>query len=161
MGATNTPQCMTFDDAMTVGRYELKAWRTDAKETSARAGHEFHWGGLKTVLDQIPDFGALTLIAMKVRATDHLSQHSSRTVNCLVTSTLPVWDDVTGWSVPQTTRSIAWALADIARSQYGGKLDDSSIDITQLQALDANWQARGDYFNAVSDQTVMVWEALG
>jgi hypothetical protein len=78
----------------------------------------------------------------------------------LVTRKLPVWDEATGWSAPQTTRSIAWALADIARSQYGGKLDDSRIDLAQLKALDANWQSRGDYFDAVFDQTVTVWEAL-
>ena len=64
------------------------------------------------------------LSAMKMRATDNLSQRSSRMVNCLVTRKLPVWDEVSGWSDPQVTRSIAWALADIARSQYGGKLDE-------------------------------------
>ena len=158
--ATNTPQRMTFDYAVAVGRYEVRALRTDAKDTSARAGHELRWGGLKAVLDQTPDFGNVTLIAMKMRATDNLSQRSSRMVNCLVTRKLPVWDELTGWSAPQTTRSIAWALADIARSQYGGKLDDSRIDLTQLKALDANWQSRGDYFDAVFDQTVTVWEAL-
>lgn len=158
--STNTPQRMTFDYAVVTGRYEVRALRTDAKDTSARAGHELRWGGLKAVLDQTPDFGDVTLIAMKMRATDNLSQRSSRMVNCLVTRKLPVWDEVTGWSAPQTTRSIAWALADIARSQYGGKLDDSRIDLTQLKALDANWQSRGDYFDAVFDQTVTVWEAL-
>ena len=158
--ATNTPQRMTFDYAVATGRYEVRALRTDAKDTSARAGHELRWGGLKAVLDQTPDFGDVTLIAMKMRATDNLSQRSSRMVNCLVTRKLPVWDETTGWSAPQTTRSIAWALADIARSQYGGKLNDSRIDLTQLKALDANWQSRGDYFDAVFDQTVTVWEAL-
>ncbi|WP_375695602.1 hypothetical protein, partial [Bartonella sp. AC66GZZY] len=53
-----------------------------------------------------------------------------------------------------------WALADIARSQYGGKLDDSRVDLTQLKALNANWQSHGDYFDPVFDQTVTVWEAL-
>lgn len=158
--STNTPQRMTFDYTVMPGRYQVRALRTDAKDISARAGHELRWGGLKAVLDQMPDFGDVTLIAMKMRATDNLSQRSSRMVNCLVTRKLPVWDEDTGWSEPETTRSIAWALADIARSQYGGKLDDSRIDLVQLKALDASWQSRGDYFDAIFDQTVTVWEAL-
>lgn len=105
--ATNTPQRMTFDYAVATGRYEVRALRTDAKDTSARARHELRWGGLKAVLDQTPDFGDVTLIAMKMRATDNLSQRSSRMVNCLVTRKLPVWDEAIGWSAPQTTRSIA------------------------------------------------------
>ena len=56
---------MTFDYAVAVGRYEVRALRTDAKDTSARAGHELRWGGLKAVLDQTPDFGDVTLIAIK------------------------------------------------------------------------------------------------
>ena len=90
-----------------MGRYEVRALRTDAKDTSARASHELRWGGLKAVLDQTPDFGSVTLVAMKMQATDNLSQRSSRMVNCVVTRKLPVWDETTGWSVPQTTRSIA------------------------------------------------------
>jgi len=81
-------------------------------------------------------------------------------MNCLVTRKLPIWGANTGWSVPQATRFIAWALPDIASSQYGGKLNDSRIDLTQPQTLDANWQSRGDYFDAMFDQTVTVWEAL-
>ena len=36
--AATTPQRMTFDYAVAVGRYEVRALRTDAKDTSARAG---------------------------------------------------------------------------------------------------------------------------
>gem|GEM_PF-7085673 len=58
---------------MAVGRYEARALRADAKDTSARVGHELRWSGLKAVLDQTPDSGDATLIAMKMRATDNLS----------------------------------------------------------------------------------------
>ena len=159
--ATTTPQRLTFEYAVAGGRYEVRVVRTDTKETSARAGHELRWGGLKAVLDQPPDFGDVTLLAMTMRATDNLSQRASRMVNCLVTRKLPVWEIGQGWSAPQATRSIAWALADIARSPYGGKLEESRIDLVQLHALDTIWQSRGDHFDAVFDQTVTVWEALG
>lgn len=65
-----------------------------------------------------------------------------------------------GWSTPQTTRSIAWALADIARSSYDSKLEDNRIDLAQLKILDDVWRARGNHFDAVFDQTVTVWEVL-
>ncbi|WP_202802736.1 hypothetical protein [Bartonella rattaustraliani] len=81
-----------------------------------------------------------------MRATDNLSQRASRMINCIVTRKLPIWDEVTGWSAPQKTRSITWALADIARSSYGGKLEDSRIDLTQLKILDDVWYARGEFY---------------
>ncbi|WP_412057339.1 host specificity factor TipJ family phage tail protein [Bartonella sp. DGB2] len=158
--ATTTPQRLTYDYKVEPGRYEVRAIRTDSKDTSTRAGHELRWAGLKAVLDEKPDFGDITLLAMKMRATDNLSQRASRMINCIVTRKLPIWDEATGWSAPQKTRSIAWALADIARSSYGGKLDDSRIDLAQLKILDDIWHARGDHFDAVFDQTVTVWEAL-
>jgi hypothetical protein len=76
---------------------------------------------------------------------------SSRLVNCLVTRKLPVWNPTTGWSIPQATRSIAWAFADAVRADYGAKLADSRIDLAALHRLDQTWAARGDQFDAVFD----------
>src|SRR5690606_25163967 len=127
--ATTTPQRRSDRYPVTPGRYEVRARRTDVKDTDARAGHELRWEGLKTFLDGTPAFGNVTLLALRMRATDNLSQRSSRLVNCIVTRKLPVWDPVSGWSAPQPTRSIAWAFADAARADYGANLPDSRIDL--------------------------------
>ena len=158
--ATTTPQRRSYRYTVAPGRYEIRARRTDVKDTDARAGHELRWEGLKAFLDGAPDFGAVTLLALRMRATDNLSQRSSRLVNCIVTRKLPVWDPATGWSAPQPTRSIAWAFADAARAAYGAKLPDWRIDLAALHALDSIWQARGDRFDGVFDQALTVWEAL-
>ena len=158
--ATNTPQRKSYRYTVAAGRYEVRARRTNDKSGDARAGHEIRWGGLKTFLEGAPAFGAVTLLAVRMRATDNLSQRSARLVNAIVTRRLPVWDPATGWSAPQPTRSLAWAFADAARATYGAGLADARIDLAALHALDQVWQSRGDRFDAVFDQGLTVWEAL-
>ena len=158
--ATNTPQRLTFKYAVAAGRYEVQLLRTNAKDTSARAAHELRWGGLKARLVGTSLFAGATLLALKMRATDNLSQRSSRMVNCIVTRKLPVWSPTGGWTAPQPTRSIAWALADVLRATYGAKLGDGRIDLQGLYDLSQIWNSRGDTFDGVFDQKLTVWEAL-
>ena len=158
--AENTPQRKSYRYPIAAGRYEVKVRRTNDKSGDARTGHEIRWGGLKTFLEETPEFGVVTLLAVRMRATDNLSQRSARLVNAIVTRRLPVWDPATGWSAPQPTRSLAWAFADAARATYGAELADARIDLAALHALDQVWQSRGDRFDAVFDQGLTVWEAL-
>ena len=149
--AENTPQRKSYRYTVTAGRYEVKVRRTNDKSGDARAGHEIRWGGLKSFLEDRSEFGAVTLLAVRMRATDNLSQRSARLVNVVVTRKLQVWDPEAGWSEPRATRSLASAFADAARARYGAGLDDARIDLAALHALDAVWQSRGDRFDAVFD----------
>ncbi|MCA1907940.1 MAG: phage tail protein, partial [Magnetospirillum sp.] len=158
--ATNSAIRLSYRYTVAPGRYEVRLKRLDTKDTAERAGHEIRWAALRAYLIGQPDFGAVTLLAVKMRATDNLSQRSSRMINVIATRKLPVWSASGGWSVPQTTRSIAWAFADACKAQYGGKLADARIDLKALLALDAVWTARGDSFDAVFDTSMTVWEAL-
>ena len=157
---TNTAIRRTYKYTVPAGRYEVRVIRTNAKDMSARAGSDLNWNALKAYLVGDDQFGDITLLAMKMRATDNLSQRSSRMVNAIVTRKLPIWDAINGWSAPQATRSIAWACADILKSAYGAKLEDSRIDLQALVALDTIWTARGDTFNGVFDRKLTVWDAL-
>lgn len=159
--ATNTAQRRTYKYGVGAGRYEVRVQRLDTKDTSNRAGHELRWGQAKGYLVNQSLPSDLTLLALRMRATDNLSQRSSRLVNCLVTRKLPVWSKTTGWSAPQATRSIAWAFADAARSSYGAGLPDAKLDLNALALLDGVWSARGDTFNGVFDQNLTVWDAMG
>ena len=158
--ATNTPQRQSYKYAVTPGRYEVRLQRLDARDTSSRAAHEIRWGSLRSYLDGMPDFGNVTLLAVRMRATDNLTQQSSRMINCIVTRKLPTWDTETGWSAPTPTSSIAWAFADACRADYGAKLADGRVDLDALHTLDQVWSARGDEFNGVFDSSMTVWEAL-
>jgi hypothetical protein len=166
--ATSTPQRLTFSYAVAPGRFEVRATRLDTKDSNSRAGHEVRWGEARAYLanavattQPLPD---VTLLAIRMRATDNLSQRSSRLINCIVTRKLSVLlpSPAGGgaWSAPQATRSIAWAFADILRARYGAKLPDSRIDLATLYQLDQTWAARGDFFDAIFDQQITVWEAL-
>ena len=90
--AENTPQRRSYRYTLDAGRYEVRVRRTNDKSGDARAGHVIHWGGLKAFLEDAPEFGGVTLLAVRMRATDNLSQRSARLVNVIVTRKLPVWD---------------------------------------------------------------------
>ncbi|MEW6314123.1 MAG: phage tail protein [Pseudomonadota bacterium] len=157
--ATTTPQRYSFKYYVTQGRYEVRLTRTSAKDTSTRAGNDLNWFGLRAYFPGTQQYGNITVLAMRLRATNQLTVQSSRKINCIVTRKLPVWNG-TSWSAPQETRSIAWALADICRANYGLGLADARIGLAELLALDAVWAARGDYFDGVVDNATVAWDAL-
>lgn len=150
----------TYGYSVATGRYEVRATRLDTKDTSSRAGHEIRWGSAKGYIVSEKDYGNVTLLAIMMRATDNLSQRSSRMVNCVVTRKLPIWSPDAGWSTPTAPRSIAWALADILKADYGAKLADKNIDLEALARLAQTWTERGDTFNGVFDSKLTVYEAL-
>ena len=150
----------TYTYSVATGRYEIRATRLDDKDTSSRAEHEIRWASAKGYIVSEKDYGNVTLLAITMRATDNLSQRSSRMINCIVTRKLPIWSLDAGWSAPVATRSVAWALTDILKADYGAKLADKNIDLEALARLDQTWTERGDTFNAVFDSKLTVYEAL-
>ena len=150
----------TFGYSVAQGRYEVRATRLDDKDTSSRAGHELRWASAKGFIVSTPDYGNVTLLAIKMKATNNLSQRSSRMVNCIVTRKLKTWSPQNGWSSKVATRSIAWAIADILKADYGAGLTDKSIDLQSLYRLDQTWSTRGDTFNGVFDSKLTVYDAL-
>ena len=158
--ATNTAQRASYRYGVTAGRYQVRLTRTDTKDESSRAGHDLAWFGLRAYLTGGQAYGNVTLLAMRMQASNQLSGVSSRKINVTVTRKLPIWSSGGGWSAPTETQSIAWALADICRAEYGAELADARLDLDQLEALDAVWTTRGDKFNAVYDSRVSFWDAL-
>ena len=159
--ATHNGIYKTYTYDVPAGRYEIRATRIDDKDTSSRAGHEIRWSSAKGYIISEKDYGNVTLLAIIMKATDNLSQRSSRLVNCIVTRKLKTWSPLSGWSPSvEPTRSIAWALADILKASYGANLKDNAIDLQALYDLDKVWSSRGDTFNAVFDSKLTVYEAL-
>lgn len=159
--ATHNGIYKTYTYDVPEGRYEIRATRLDDKDTSSRAGHEIRWSSAKGYIISEKDYGNVTLLAIIMKATDNLSQRSSRLVNCIVTRKLKTWSPLSGWaSSVEPTRSIAWALADILKASYGANLKDNAIDLQALYDLDRVWSTRGDTFNAVFDSKLTVYEAL-
>lgn len=157
--ATGTAQRKSYKYSVTKARYEVKVTRTDTKQTNSRYGHEIDWVSLRAYIPDSQDYGDLTMLAMRLRATNNISSQSARRINCIAQRKLPIWNGTT-WSAPTATRSICWALADALRANYGGGIAASRIDLTQLLALDTILTARGDTFDGIFDQKQVLWEAL-
>lgn len=158
-GATSTQQRRTYKYSVSEGRYEVRVTRTDTKRTAPRYGHTLAWEALKGYVPDDNEYGALTLVAIRMQASDSLSSQSARRFNLKAERKLPVWNG-TEWSAPTKTRSIAWALADICRADYGARYPDSRINLSALLSLDSTWSSREDYFDGIFDQKIVIWEAL-
>lgn len=161
--ATQTPIRKTYGYTVTPARYRITAERTSAKDSDSRAANDLLWASARAYSAAQSNYGALTMLAVKLKATNTISNQSSRKINCVAHRQLPIPTLNAGvytWSAPQQTSSIAWALADMCRANYGGKLIDSRFNIAHLQALDTLWTSRGDTLNGVFDSQQTLWEAL-
>lgn len=157
---TATPQRITERFTVTRGRWQVRVRRTGNKELSTRYANDIQWGGLRAFIPDDNTFADVTLMAVKMRATNQLSNQASKRFNVIQTAKLPVWNG-TAWSAPTATRNPAWAAADILRnSVYGAGLADSRIDLAKLLSLSSTWAARGDNFDAVYDSKRTIWDAL-
>lgn len=160
--STNEAIRRSYKYAVSPGRYEIRVSRQDERDTNVRAGHDIQWAGMRAYLDlPNPLEITATFMALKIRASSQLSGLSQRRISVVVRRWLPTWNPTTGWSDPVETSSIAWALADVLRNQdYGGQVEDSRIDLQTLYELDLLWAERKDFFNAVFDKRITVWQAL-
>lgn len=159
-GSTINGIYRTYAYSVARGRYEVRATRLDDKDDCSRSGHELRWISAKGYVVSEKNYGNVTLLAIVMKATDNLSQRASNLINCVVTRKLKTWSPNSGWSGLTPTRSIAWALADILKADYGAKLTDKSIDLNALYQLERKWSVRGDTFNGVFDSKLTVYEAL-
>lgn len=160
--ATTTPIRRTYNYTLaTPGRYEVRLIRINDADTSSRVGDTLTWSQLKAFVSGPDSYGEVSTLLVRMRATNNLSSQASRQINVIQTRKLPIWDAGTGaWSVPVATRSIVWALCDVARAQYGARLDDSRLPLAEMVALDATLAARGDTFDGIFDTKTTVWDAL-
>jgi len=161
-GTTTTPQRKTYRTSVTAARYEVRMRRTDTFDDSYRSGHEAEWAGMRTYLNEDPVFGAVTMLAVIIRATNNLNSQSQKQLNVLCTRKLLISRDSDGMTIilPVATRSIVWAFVDIFWSTYGARItDDVFFDWDALEALDAIYSDRGDYFDFTFRDAITVWEA--
>lgn len=156
---TTTPQRFTYRVGVAAGRYECRFARTNLKQTDTRYGNDVNWAGLRSYLATNQNYGNLTMLAMRMKASNQLNQQSSRRINTVSTRKLSTYDG-NNWGNAVATRNPAWAFADIVTASYGMGLSLNRIDANQLFQLAAVFDARQDRFDAIYDGQQPAWEAL-
>ncbi len=150
--ASNTPQRRTIYHTIPRGQYRVSARRTSTLSDRASDQSICHWTGLKSILGNTaggPVYGDVTLISVKIKATEGLASnaHQSLTVDCTRTK------DGSDLLTPTA------AFADILTNQnYGARRPLSELDTATLAAYASAWS--GKTFDAVFDQQTTVWDAL-
>ncbi|WP_127142833.1 host specificity factor TipJ family phage tail protein [Pelagibacterium montanilacus] len=159
--STRTPQRISRSVAVPAGRYEVRLLATAPFSSSDRVSDSVQWVGLRGYLTGYVTPPGCTLLAIKIRANEQLSQASASQVRVTAERWLDVWDpDAGDWAL-QKTRSIAWAAADLlGNSDYSVGLGADQFDLAELVRLDAVWAARGDSFNAIFDRDWTLSDAL-
>lgn len=141
------------------GRYEVQFTRINAKRTDSRYGHDLIWSSLRGYSRAPRDYGGVTILNIRARATNNLSAQSSRQLNVIKTRKLPIWNGSL-WSSPVATRSPAWAIANVLRAEYNGRILDSRVDLDGLLSLASVWEARNDYFDGIFDSAQVLYEMV-
>jgi hypothetical protein len=156
--ATMTAQRHTEKIKVPPGRYQVRGMCVGGGEENPRLLNEVVWAGLKSYLPSEMRYPGITLIAIKARATNSLSQSAARQFRVLHTRKLRMWNPKFGWSFPQPTNSWAWAMAAMCKTTSGGGRKDRQIDLNALYRLDQELSARGDEFCQVIDTRQTVWD---
>ena len=161
-GSTTTPQRMTRSFKVDAGRYLVRMRRTDEthKDATPPSLDKLQWIGLRAVLP-----GSLTYpqfaIALRIKATNALSQQASQQFRVLAQRKLPVWDSTTRtWSEPQETRSWAAAVSAVCQEPWGGRMADRQIDLDTLWAIGARLDAKGWHCDCYVDGMYSMWQLI-
>lgn len=157
--ATGTAQRRTESIDVPEGRYEVRVKRTSSYTTNTRYANVIQWSALRGFVPDDSIFENVTLVAVKMRATNQLTNESSRKFNFIQRALIPVWDG-TDWNVEYTQNPV-WAFLDVAMNQtYGAEMPQSQIDMPTFAALASAADARGDQFNGVFDTKTGMWDAM-
>lgn len=156
---TNTPQRETIKYNLPVGRYRCSVVRTSDSELKLNVSEQIYWTGLKFRLTAPTGsvYGNVTLVAVKMKATNGLSSQSSQQIRFKVTRKIPAL----GSGAPVATSNPVDVMIDILTSSYGGRrpVNDSELDLPEL-TLARNKFSGHNGFNAVFDRRITVWEAM-
>ncbi len=107
-----------------------------------------------------PDYGDVTLLEVKIKATEQLSGQVSRKINVVCTRKLyPV--TATGFGVTKAaTKSIVDACAYIATAENGGQQSDAVLDFEELFDMRTILESRSNYFSHRFTKKTMCMDAL-
>lgn len=121
-----------------------------------------HAGYTTTTAYVYRDHGDVTLLAVKMRASNSLSLQASRKLNVIATRKLPTWSrnpttQAISWGAKTATRSISDAIIYAAK-QVG--MSDAQIDYEGISNISNSRETLGEHFDGRFDNFVSFWEAI-
>ena len=111
------------------------------------------WGGLRGYGGTHPAYGDCTLLAVKVKANELLSQQSTQQISCLGHRHLKHWTTAGGWSGLQASRSIVWAMVDAYLNTNNGNQPENTLLLTELETLHTRLETLNNHFDYRFDET--------
>lgn len=158
--ATKTAQRRTLDCPVPLGRWQVRMRRSSDTRGDNRTLDKLYWEAMRAILPGTLTYGQ-SAVALRIRATNRMSQSAAQKFTVLQTRKLPVWDPAQQqFSVPVPTRSLAAAVAWVCMAPWGGCLKANQIDLNGLWALDEIAQEKGWRLDAWVDGYQNVWSLL-
>lgn len=160
--STTKTQRVTLGKNVTPGRYQVRAHKYSLDHPDTNHGsNEAYWTGLRGFLETTNDYGNVTLLAVKAKATNNLNDKASTRINVRGTAMVPIWDG-SAWSAPQATRNPIWHFLDLWRNPDKGPglgLSDDHFNLPNYKALADAADVRGDTIDYVFNQRSNTWDA--
>ena len=141
------------------GRYIFRITRTTIESTDPRVKDRiqlgqitgYSWAGHG-------DYGDITILAVKTVSQNQPVDLQDNKVSVVSTRKIPAWN--ASWGAAAASRSIIWAIADAIKANYSAELGDEFLDLPALKALDDQFIARGDYFDARFDDPESLFSVI-
>lgn len=162
---TMSPIRVTHGADVAEGRYEVRIRKTSPSWNTFDIKYQdkIVWESMRAFLvGDEPDYGDVTLLAVKIKATSNLNSNTAKQLNVIATRKLLHRDPSSGlwYAEPVATRSIVWAFVDVFRSLYGARItDDRFFDWDALYELEGLYEERNEHFDWIFRDPISVWEA--
>ena len=126
---------------------DVRIRRIGAEDKSLEALDRLEWYGLKALLPGPTSYAGVTTMAVTLEGSDKISSKSENQINLLVTRKLG------GVATRSIDDWVRYVCADIGYSE-------NDLNESELSALAAVWDARGDWFDHVTLDQTTVKDAL-
>lgn len=160
-----TVQTLRFSHRVSVpygsGRYEMRIRRTTTPSTNDKVIDIVNISGAKGFGPNHPDYGNVTLLECRLKATDKLNGSVANKINVIATRKLKTVTESGLSGSVATTRSIVDAAVHIYSDENGGNIDaDTYVDFESLTALRSILEGANYHFDWRFSSRTTVMAAL-
>lgn len=160
--ATLTAQRYSHFVTLPEGRYQFQVIRLNAGSDGKGSYYvdDTYFDGLRAYLPGTLRYNQ-SCLAIRIKATNSLSQSASKELRVTYTRKLPIWNPQTRtWSAPVATRRFDAAIAWMCKTEWGGRLTDDRIDLDALYYCQQKCNQNGWNFDAYIDSSYSVLELI-